>query len=49
MPLCELQRGLKRGEVLEGILRINAKNFEDAYISAPVILGILDFRSLTLV
>lgn len=46
LPLCELQRGLKRGEVLEGILRINAKNFEDAYISAPVILGTL-FRSLS--
>jgi len=39
VPLCELQRALKKGEVLEGILRINSKNWEDAYISAPVILG----------
>jgi len=40
MPLCELQKGLKKGQVLEGILRINPKNYEDAYISAPVMIGI---------
>ena len=55
MPLCQLQKALKKGEVLEvrplspslllilfvaqGILRINPKNYEDAYISAPVIIG----------
>jgi len=37
--LQEVQSGLKRGEVIEGVLRINPKNYEDAYISAPVILG----------
>ncbi|XP_015784684.1 DIS3-like exonuclease 2 [Tetranychus urticae] len=35
MPLCEVQSALKKGEVIEGVLRINPKNFEDAYISAP--------------
>ncbi|RWS08811.1 DIS3-like exonuclease 2 [Dinothrombium tinctorium] len=35
MPLCELQKALKKGEVIEGILRINPRNYEDSYISAP--------------
>uniref|UniRef100_T1IJ75 DIS3-like exonuclease 2 n=1 Tax=Strigamia maritima TaxID=126957 RepID=T1IJ75_STRMM len=35
ISLEEVQRGLKKGELIEGILRINPKNYEDAYISAP--------------
>ncbi|XP_067140544.1 probable exosome complex exonuclease RRP44 isoform X2 [Centruroides vittatus] len=48
MPLCEVQQGLKKGELIEGVLRINPRNYEDAYISAPdgqmdiYIGGILD-------
>ena len=60
MPLCEVQKGLRKGEIVEviknlfhpfiyinfncgfqGVLRINPRNYTDAYISAPVILGIL--------
>ncbi|KAL3189275.1 hypothetical protein MRX96_002945 [Rhipicephalus microplus] len=39
MPLCEVQQALKKGEVVEGVLRINPRNYEDSFISAPVILG----------
>lgn len=39
MMLDEIQQGLKKGELIEGVLRINPKNFQDAYISVPVILG----------
>lgn len=39
MSLFQVQEKLKKGEVIEGVLRINPKNYEDAYISAPVILG----------
>ncbi|KAI2798244.1 DIS3-like exonuclease 2 [Blomia tropicalis] len=35
MPLCEMQKGLEKGDIIEGILRINPKNYNDAYISAP--------------
>ncbi|XP_054159882.1 DIS3-like exonuclease 2 [Oppia nitens] len=35
MPLCELQKGLQKGEIVEGVLRINPRNYTDAYISAP--------------
>ncbi|XP_064460554.1 DIS3-like exonuclease 2 [Ornithodoros turicata] len=35
MPLCEVQHALKKGEVLEGVLRINPRNYEDSFISAP--------------
>ncbi|UXI15623.1 sulfhydryl oxidase 1-like [Sarcoptes scabiei] len=35
LPLCEMQKGMKRGEIIEGILRINPRNYNDAYISAP--------------
>ncbi|KAH9392613.1 DIS3-like exonuclease 2 [Tyrophagus putrescentiae] len=35
LPLCEMQKGLEKGEIVEGILRINPKNYNDAYISAP--------------
>lgn len=39
MMLDQVQQGLKKGELIEGVLRINPKNFQDAYISVPVILG----------
>lgn len=48
IPLCEVQQSLKKGELIEGVLRINPRNYEDAYISAPdglmdiYIGGILD-------
>lgn len=42
MMLDEVQQGLKKGELIEGVLRINPKNFQDAYISVPVILGRTD-------
>ncbi|RXG69233.1 DIS3-like exonuclease 2, partial [Armadillidium vulgare] len=35
MSLFQVQEKLKRGEVIEGVLRINPKSYEDAYISAP--------------
>lgn len=35
MPLCEVQQALKKGEVVEGVLRINPRNYEDSFISAP--------------
>ncbi|CAG2177744.1 unnamed protein product, partial [Oppiella nova] len=35
MPLCELQKGLQKGDIVEGVLRINPRNYTDAYISAP--------------
>ncbi|XP_063853992.1 DIS3-like exonuclease 2 isoform X2 [Scylla paramamosain] len=35
MSLFQVQEKLKKGEVIEGVLRINPKNYEDAYISAP--------------
>ncbi|KAG1656987.1 DIS3-like exonuclease 2 [Nymphon striatum] len=35
MSLAEIQKGLKKGEVLEGVLRINQRNYEDSYISSP--------------
>lgn len=35
IPLFEVQQGLKRGEFIEGALRINPRNYEDAYISDP--------------
>nr|XP_027197595.1 DIS3-like exonuclease 2 isoform X2 [Dermatophagoides pteronyssinus] len=35
LPLCEMQKGLQKGEIVEGILRINQRNYNDAYISAP--------------
>ncbi|XP_054711205.1 DIS3-like exonuclease 2 [Uloborus diversus] len=35
IPLFQVQQGLKRGEFIEGALRINPRNYEDAYVSAP--------------
>lgn len=35
IPLFEVQQGLKRGEFIEGALRINPRNYEDAYINDP--------------
>lgn len=35
MPLCEVQQALKKGQVVEGVLRINPRNYEDSFISAP--------------
>ncbi|KAH6932834.1 hypothetical protein HPB50_010192 [Hyalomma asiaticum] len=37
MPLCEVQQALKKGEVVEGVLRINPRNYEDSFISAPIL------------
>ncbi|GIY31815.1 DIS3-like exonuclease 2 [Caerostris extrusa] len=31
----QVQQGLKRGEFIEGALRINPRNYEDAYVSSP--------------
>lgn len=42
MMLDQVQQGLKKGELIEGVLRINPKNFQDAYISVPVIIGRTD-------
>lgn len=42
MMLDKVQQGLKKGELIEGVLRINPKNYQDAYISVPVILGRTD-------
>lgn len=35
MPLCEVQQALRKGQVVEGVLRINPRNYEDSFISAP--------------
>lgn len=35
IPLFQVQQGLKRGEFIEGALRINPRNYEDAYVSSP--------------
>lgn len=35
IPLFQVQQGLKRGEFIEGALRINARNYEDAYVNSP--------------
>ncbi|KAI1301313.1 DIS3-like exonuclease 2 [Halotydeus destructor] len=35
MPLSDVQKALKKGEIVEGLLRINPRNFEDAYINSP--------------
>ncbi|XP_035214589.1 DIS3-like exonuclease 2 [Stegodyphus dumicola] len=35
IPLFQVQQGLKRGEFIEGALRINPRNYEDAYVNAP--------------
>jgi DIS3-like exonuclease 2 len=35
MTIDQVQRGLRRGELIEGVLRINPKKYEDAYIAAP--------------
>ncbi|XP_037076242.1 virulence protein SSD1-like [Pollicipes pollicipes] len=33
--IFDVQQGLKKGQLVEGVLRINAKSYKDAYISAP--------------
>jgi len=38
----DVQQQLKKGQLVEGVLRINAKSYRDAYISAPVNLGRAD-------
>lgn len=38
----QVQQGLQKGQLVEGVLRINPKNYKDAYISAPVMLGRTD-------
>ncbi|GBM82735.1 DIS3-like exonuclease 2 [Araneus ventricosus] len=35
IPLFQVQQGLKRGEFIEGALRINPRNYEDAYVNSP--------------
>ncbi|KAG8198903.1 hypothetical protein JTE90_015115 [Oedothorax gibbosus] len=35
IPLFKVQQGLKRGEFIEGALRINPRNYEDAYLNSP--------------
>ncbi|GAB6019956.1 DIS3-like exonuclease 2 [Chamberlinius hualienensis] len=35
MMLDQVQQGLKKGQLIEGVLRINPKNYQDAYISVP--------------
>ncbi|UYV82058.1 DIS3L2, partial [Cordylochernes scorpioides] len=35
MSIGEVQQSLKKGELVEGILRINPRNYEDSYITAP--------------
>ncbi|XP_076306497.1 uncharacterized protein LOC143223026 isoform X2 [Tachypleus tridentatus] len=39
VPLCDVQQSLKKGEVIEGVLKMNPKDYKDSYISAPIILG----------
>jgi DIS3-like exonuclease 2 len=31
----EVQHGLEKGSLVEGIVRINPKNYKDAFISSP--------------
>ncbi|XP_043244120.1 DIS3-like exonuclease 2 isoform X2 [Amphibalanus amphitrite] len=33
--IFDVQQGLKKGQLVEGVLRINPKSYKDAYISAP--------------
>ncbi|XP_076320526.1 uncharacterized protein LOC143230595 isoform X4 [Tachypleus tridentatus] len=35
VPLCDVQQSLKKGEVIEGLLKVNPSNYKDSFISAP--------------
>ncbi|XP_076365352.1 uncharacterized protein LOC143254301 [Tachypleus tridentatus] len=39
VPLCDVQQSLKKGEVIEGVLKMNPRDYKDSYISAPIMLG----------